>query len=141
MFVHFSSLSSSAGAGSSTGATRETAAQDDKTYLRERIWCIYSTAVKIPEVNEPLPSPQLWVVQHLPEEKKLGSRPSKPLLLQVPTAQREVAAQGRTRMLQGSSSCDRGPVPGTASLLLRDLCWISSEPCPGGWPSPDTGRV
>lgn len=75
----------------------------------------------------PFPPPALGGAA-FPRREKLGSKPSKHLQLQVVTA-----AQGSTGMLQGSSSSDECLVPGNASLLLSNLCWISSESCPGGW--------
>lgn len=126
-FIHFSSLSTSSGAGSSSGATCETAAQADKTHSGERIRRIYSTAVKISEVNEPLPTPcSGWY--SISQKRKTGKQ----------TQQTSPAAgpDCSTGILQGSSSCDGCLVPGNASLLLSNLCWISSEPCPGGCLAP-----
>lgn len=122
MFVYFSD-----GAGSSAGATCETAAQADKTHLGERIWCIYSTAVKIPEVNEPLPTPSSWWCS-ISQKRKTGKQTQ-----QTCPAAGPGCSTGQDSTEHGCcSGCDRSPESGNVSLVLRNRCWICSELCPVG---------
>lgn len=127
MFLHFSSPSTSAGAGTSAEATCETAAEADKTHLGERIWCIYSTAVKIPEVSEPLPTPQLWVVQHLPEEKNWEANPAN-LLSCRSQLQHRAGQDAAGQQWLGQVSCARKCI-----LIAKESLLDLLRALPGGW--------
>lgn len=87
--------------------------QADKRHLRGRIWCIYSTVVKIPvcwpctlpaktsgikpgQFNGAIPTrPQLGVVQHLPGKKNWEANPANLFCSGSRQLRREAAALQR----------------------------------------------